>query len=186
MLLSLLKSRLSLFAHDTRGYISVESIIVLPIMLWLFGIGWVYFDAFRQQSVAQKANYVIGDMMSRETDAIDTDYMASAHSLLLLLTQSTTAETDLRVAVVEYDEDSGEWDLVWSIGRGSRSGLTNADMPTYQGRLPSAGMDNEQLIIVETWEDYAPAFEVGLSAFEINSYSFTSPRYAPQIPFSES
>jgi len=184
-MISLLKNRVGAFKDDTKGYISVESIIVLPIMLWLFGIGWVYFDAFRQQSVAQKANYVIGDMISRETQAIDGDYISNAHRLLRLLTRSSSEETDLRVAVVRYDEDRQEWTLVWSERRGTRDPLRDADMPGYQDRLPLA-MDNEQLVIVETWEDYTPVFNVGLGAFEINSYSFTSPRYAPQIPFSNS
>lgn len=40
-----------------------------------------------------------------------------------------------------------------------------------------------QVIMVETAEDYNPVFNVGLDALQIKTYSFTSPRYAPQVLF---
>lgn len=186
MLTRFIKSRLARFTHNESGYISTEAIIVLPVMLWLFGAGWVYFDAFRQQSVNWKANYVIGDMISRETDGVTGEYISSAYKLLTTLTKSNENLTDMRLAVIQYDADRDDWSVVWSRQRGStmsgaKNRLTNADLEGYRDRLPPA-MDNEQLVIVETWEDWEPAFDVGIGAFEIRTYSFTSPRYAPQIP----
>lgn len=186
MLIPFIKSRLARFTRNESGYISTEAIIVLPVMLWLFGAGWVYFDAFRQQSVNWKANYVIGDMISRETDGVTGEYISSAYKLLTTLTKSNENLTDMRLAVIQYDADRDDWSVVWSRQRGStmsgaKNRLTNADLEGYRDRLPPA-MDNEQLVIVETWEDWEPAFDVGIGAFEIRTYSFTSPRYAPQIP----
>lgn len=186
MLTRFIKSRLARFTRNESGYISTEAIIVLPVMLWLFGAGWVYFDAFRQQSVNWKANYVIGDMISRETDGVTGEYISSAYKLLTTLTKSNENLTDMRLAVIQYDADRDDWSVVWSRQRGStmsgaKNRLTNADLEGYRDRLPPA-MDNEQLVIVETWEDWEPAFDVGIGAFEIRTYSFTSPRYAPQIP----
>lgn len=190
MLTRFIKSRLARFTHNESGYISTEAIIVLPVMLWLFGAGWVYFDAFRQQSVNWKANYVIGDMISRETDGVTGEYISSAYKLLTTLTKSNENLTDMRLAVIQYDADRDDWSVVWSRQRGStmsgaKNRLTNADLEGYRDRLPPA-MDNEQLVIVETWEDWEPAFDVGIGAFEIRTYSFTSPRYAPQIPLGKS
>lgn len=190
MLIPFIKSRLARFTHNESGYISTEAIIVLPVMLWLFGAGWVYFDAFRQQSVNWKANYVIGDMISRETDGVTGEYISSAYKLLTTLTKSNENLTDMRLAVIQYDADKDDWSVVWSRQRGStmsgaKNRLTNADLEGYRDRLPPA-MDNEQLVIVETWEDWEPAFDVGIGAFEIRTYSFTSPRYAPQIPLGKS
>lgn len=190
MLTRFIKSRLARFTRNESGYISTEAIIVLPVMLWLFGAGWVYFDAFRQQSVNWKANYVIGDMISRETDGVTGEYISSAYKLLTTLTKSNENLTDMRLAVIQYDADRDDWSVVWSRQRGStmsgaKNRLTNADLEGYRDRLPPA-MDNEQLVIVETWEDWEPAFDVGIGAFEIRTYSFTSPRYAPQIPLGKS
>ncbi|MDA7426094.1 TadE/TadG family type IV pilus assembly protein [Thalassococcus lentus] len=183
MLRELFKKRLRAFAEDTNGYITVEAVIVLPALLWLFGVGWVYFDAFRQQSVNQKANYTIGDMISRETDPISGPYISSAAKLLRELNKSSGTESDLRVTVVEYNGNSDEWEVVWSKRRGNQSVLNNGTLSEYSDRLP-AGFGGDQLILVETWDEHNPVLQVGLNSFEIHTYSFTRPRYTPQVVFS--
>lgn len=180
-----LRTRLRRFSKDTQGYITLEALIVLPVLLWLFGAGWVYFDAFRQQSLSQKANYVIGDMISRETDPIDGTYISNARRLLRELTKSSGTDSDLRVTVVQYDADDATWSVRWSKKRGNQSILRNADMTDFTGRLPAAN-SGDQLILVETWDLHEPIFDVGLSDFDIKTYSFTRPRYTPQVVFQNS
>ncbi len=170
------------FRAETKGYITLEAIIVMPALLWLFAIGWVYFDVFRQQSVNQKANYTIGDMLSRETDAVDDQYITNTRRLLRKLTRTKGSDSDLRVTVVEYNVDTAAWEVVWSEKRGNQPVLRASDMADYAARLPEANAQ-DQLIIVETWELYQPTFDVGLDPFEIKTYSFTRPRYAPQLVF---
>ncbi|WP_299923793.1 hypothetical protein [uncultured Pelagimonas sp.] len=181
MLISSLKKAARSFTRDQNGHVTVEILIIMPIMLWLFGVGWVYFDAMRQQDVNQKANYAIGDTISRETNPIDAAYLQNSHNLLQLLTQSTGTETDLRVSVVKYKEQQSKWVLVWSAVVGNQQKLTNGDMSDYVARLPSAAAGGQQLILVETWDDHKPIFNVGLDPFEIRTYSFNRPRYSPQM-----
>ncbi len=88
-MLNILTSRLRRFRDDTQGYITVEAMIILPVLLWLFGASWVYFDVMRQQTVNQKGNYTIGDMISRETDAVTDAYIDNSRYLLDLLDLST-------------------------------------------------------------------------------------------------
>lgn len=185
MINTFLKSRICRFRKDETGAISAEAIIVFPLLLWLFGVGWVYFDAFRQQNVNQKANFVIADMISRETSSITNSYISNTYNLLLLLDQSTSANTDMRISVVQYDGVQKKWSVKWSKTRGTKTALTTitTDMAT---RLPSKVTHTEQLILVETWDDYAPVLKVGLNDFEIKTFSFTSPRYSAQIPYSQS
>ncbi|KUF09300.1 TadE/TadG family type IV pilus assembly protein [Pseudoponticoccus marisrubri] len=182
MLLRPLNSFLRRFSKDDRGYVSVEAMIVLPALLWIFAAGWVYFDVFRQQSISQKANYVIGDMISRETDPIDGTYITNARNLLRYLTKSSGTDSDLRVTVVEYDADNANWEVRWSRERGDQVRLQTRDVQEMVDRLPQA-MSGDQLILVETWDLYDPVFEVGLGSFDIRTYSFTRPRYAPQVAF---
>ncbi|WP_299928997.1 hypothetical protein [uncultured Pelagimonas sp.] len=182
---ALFQSRFRRFSDDTQGYITIEAMIVLPVLLWLFGAGWVYFDAFRQQSVSQKANYVIGDMISRETDPISGTYVTNARKLLRELTKGSGNESDLRVTVVQYDANAASWSVVWSKKRGNQSVLNNGSLTAYADKLPVAS-GGDQLIMVETWDLHEPIFDVGLSDFEIHTYSFTRPRYAPQVVFSNS
>jgi Flp pilus assembly protein TadG len=175
------KSVFKSFADDTRGYITLEAIIVFPALLVIFAASWVYFDAMRQQSVNQKANYTISDMLSRETEAIDDTYIANATQLLRMLTNASGTDSDLRVSIAQYDADAAAWQLRWSRQNGDQPALSSLD--GYDGRLPATAEGGEQLILVETWDAYDPVFEVGLAPFEIRTYSFTRPRYAPQVVF---
>ncbi|KMK66334.1 TadE/TadG family type IV pilus assembly protein [Puniceibacterium sp. IMCC21224] len=181
-MLNQLKARLRRFSDDTDGYITVEAMIVLPVLLWLFGASWVYFDAFRQQGVNQKANYTIGDMISRETDPLDDEYIDNTRDLLYLLNKSQGNESDLRITIVRYDGGSDGYDVVWSEARGNYGPLDDADMRDYADRLPVMA-HNDQVILVETWDDYHSAMQVGLDDFEIKTYSFTRPRFAPQVMY---
>ncbi len=170
------------FARDCRGFVSVEAVIVFPALLFIFGVGWTYFDAFRQQAVSQKANYVIGDMISRETASITPAYITNSQALLRHLTRAQGAEIDLRVTVVNYNADQAGWRVVWSETRGVQPRLQDADLPDMADRLPP-GIEGEELILVETWDVFDPVFNVGLDMFQIKSYSFTRPRHAPQVVF---
>jgi hypothetical protein len=88
-------------------------------------------------------------------------------------------DSGMRVSVVSYDGDTG-WELEWSEARGPATQMQAAEMTEYRPRLP-AGLPGDPLIVVETWDSYDPLFEVGLSAFDIHTYSFTRPRFAPQL-----
>ena len=185
-MLNQFKSRLRRFGQETDGYITLEAMIVLPGLLWLFAASWVYFDVFREQSVNQKANYTIGDMISRETDPVNDEYIDNALNLLTTLNKSDNLSTDLRVTVVKYNAKNRKYQVVWSQARGNYPPLANNDMRHYTDRLPIMA-NNDQVIVVETWDDYIPDFRgVGLGAFEIKTYSFTRPRFAPQILYSNS
>ncbi|EPX85568.1 TadE/TadG family type IV pilus assembly protein [Salipiger mucosus] len=183
-----LPRRLRRFATETDGYITVEAMIVLPALLMIFAAAWVYFDVFHQQSINQKANYAIGDMVSRETDPIDDTYVDNAFRLLGLLTRTDVNldeapeayPADLRITVVSHDADNDSYEVMWSAARGDFPELTTADLTGYRTRLPEM-QDNGQTVLVETSDAYKPLFRVGLDAFEIKTYSFTHPRYAPQV-----
>lgn len=185
MFMSMFKKQARAFAEDTRGYISLEAMIVMPVLLWLFGASWVYFDVMRQQGINQKANYVIGDMISRQTDPVGATLIQNSHNLLQTLTKTTGTESDLRITVVQYKAKKDKWRLKWSTVVGNQPKLSQADVNSMRDRLPTAA-GGEQLVIVETWDDYAPVFDIGLvDPFEITTYSFTRPRYAPQILYAQ-
>ncbi|MBE9639492.1 TadE/TadG family type IV pilus assembly protein [Salipiger mangrovisoli] len=192
-----LTKRLSRFARDTKGTVTLEAMIVMPILLVIFAACWVYFDVFREYSVNQKANYVIGDALSRETDEINDTYIDNSYKLLKLFTRTSddlydedaadsgfvegdAYPTDLRITVVSYKAKNDKYSVEWSVVRGDPDPLTDSDLTKMRQRLPLLA-DAAQVILVETWDDYFPLFRVGLNAFPIITYSFTQPRYAPQL-----
>ncbi|WP_226621872.1 TadE/TadG family type IV pilus assembly protein [Alloyangia pacifica] len=195
-----LTKRLSRFARDTRGNVTMEVMITMPALLLIFAGCWVYFDVFRESVVNQKANYVIGDALSRETDEIDDTYIDNAYKLLKLFTRTGEEvydeetspgfsdgdlyRTDLRITVVSYKEKQDKYQVEWSVVRGDPDELADNDLTDMRDRLPIMA-DGTQVILVETWDDYYPLFRVGLDAFPIKAYSFTQPRYAPQLLYDD-
>lgn len=178
-----IKSAVKKFARSTDGNTSVEAVIVFPALAVIFAASWVYFDVMRQQSISIKANYTIGDIISRETEMLDDAYIDNARNLLFHLTKSNGTDVDLRVTVIQYDEGSNSHSVIWSENRGDWPAVTNGDLSTYSEQLPLMA-DADQLILVETRDAYTPSFDVaGLGPFDIQTYSFTRPRFAPQVVF---
>ncbi|MHA6347356.1 TadE/TadG family type IV pilus assembly protein [Roseivivax sp. CAU 1761] len=178
---------LARFARDDRGNITVEAIIMLPVLLWLFGAIWVWFDVSRQQSLNQKVNYTIGDMISRETEPLDHTYIDNAYRLAMAMLNQTPEETDLRITAIGF-QSKGKGvgsapilEVAWSHARGEK--------PIWSGDISALAQDiplmarGDQLILVETWSDHDPIFEAGLAPFQIAVHSFTRPRFTPQVLF---
>lgn len=182
-MIAYLKNPLRRFARSTEGSTSVEAVIVFPALAVIFAVSWVYFDVMRQQSISIKANYTIGDIISRETEMLDDTYITNAREMMFHLTKSSGQEVDLRVTIVQYDEGSNTHDVIWSEKRGNWAALSDSDLPGYSDRLPLMA-DADQLILVETRDAYEPTFDVaGIGPFDIETYSFTRPRFASQVIF---
>ncbi|PRY74468.1 TadE/TadG family type IV pilus assembly protein [Marivita geojedonensis] len=196
-----IKNLLSRFSRDEKGDITVEVLILLPALLVIFAASWVYFDVMRQQTINQKANYTIGDIVSRETEILDESYIDNAQNLLLHLAQAQGDDVDLRITIVQYNvngngngkdsnnsgndngNNNGSYDLVWSKARGDWPELTQADIDASVAQLPLLA-PGDQTILVETRDWYNPLLNLTpLDAFDISTYSFTRPRFAPQVIF---
>lgn len=186
------------FARNTNGSMSVEAIIMLPLLLWATAAMAVFFDLYRTKSNMDKASFTISDALSRETNAITPDYVTGAHSLLGELS-GIDQDTSLRISVITWDEDDNRYDLEWSKFRGEFfAALTQADMTDLRERLPEMA-DQDTLILVESQFTYDPMFNVGpfgseedaqegedLGVQNLQTFVFTRPRYAPQLVFSAS
>ncbi|MDX5402765.1 MAG: hypothetical protein LPK02_11215 [Rhodobacterales bacterium] len=181
ILISNVKSRLKRFAGDTRGYLTVEAVIMFPILFWAMLSMLVFFDAYRQNSLNVKAAFTISDMLSREVDPINAAYLDGAVNLFEELSRSDL-DPRMRVTVVRYSDAHKRFFRDWSHQRGGVPVLTNADVLAMQNRLPNVP-DNERLIIVETWSDYNPPFNVGIKRQYLYNFVFTRPRFAPQVKF---
>lgn len=176
-------ARLKAFANDTRGTVAVEAVLALPLLFWTFLASFVYFDAYRQTSINVKAAYMVGDVLSRETNAIDNDYLNGMKSLFDFLTNNNT-NTRMRVTVVRYDADTDEYTRDWSKTRGTVSPLQEGELSQMREKLPVMA-DTERVILVETWSKYTPPFSVGLASRDMYNFVFTSPRFAPLLPWTD-
>ena len=168
------------FRHDETGSLSIEAVFALPILVWAIIATFVFWDAFKTLNISQKATYTVADMLSRETDPIDDDYIAAMHEMFDFLAGSAGANA-IRVTVVTKvsDPNSGaeEVQLVWSEGAGI---APYADLALIEARLPEMAV-GEQLIVVESEQEWQPDFAVGLAAYRFREVALARPRFAPQL-----
>lgn len=180
-MLKRLLQRLRDFAQRTDGNVSVEFVLAMPMVFWSFMAVYVFFDGYRQSTVNLKSAYTISDLLSRETNAVDDDYIDSMYSLLQVLTRSRSVSR-LRVTVVRWDEDDARYYVDWSEARGYETVLTDATISGFEDDLPIMP-DNERVILVETRNVFVPLFNVGMEDKNLDNFVFSRPRFAPKLDF---
>lgn len=174
------------FAKGTGGSINIEAIIFLPFLLICIVTTIMFYDAYRTDSLGDKATFTIGDMLSRETNYITPDYVDSAKSLMNFLTESTADENTLRVSVVSYDAYNDSYAVEWSQVRGPHAvPMALGDLADAHTFLPTM-VNGEQLIVVDTYLDYVWPLNVGFDNFTMEARAFTRPRFAPQLVWLDS
>ncbi len=172
------------FRNDETGSLSIEAVFALPLLVWAIIATFVFWDAFKTLNISQKATYTVADMLSRETDPIDDDYIAAMHEMFDFLAGSAGANA-IRVSVVTKITNpvtgTEQLALVWSEG---------ADIPAYtdltviEARLPEMAL-GEQLIVVESEQEWQPAFAVGLASYRFREVALARPRFSPQLVFDD-
>ena len=106
------------FWNDTRGVISVEIALILPLLIWTFAAIATFFDAYRSRSIAEKAAYTVSDMLSRETNAITDTYIDNTLTFFDALADSQTGSS-LRVSVISWNSAMNSYEIDWSEARGA-------------------------------------------------------------------
>jgi hypothetical protein len=168
------------FRKIEDGSLTVEAVLIVPILVWAITATFVFWDAFKTMTVSQKATYTVADMLSRETSAVDGNYMTAAHELYGYLANSTN--NSLRVSVVTMNEDPDTlertMELVWSEGVGGMEGYTAIE--PLKNRVPDMA-PGDQLIVVESVQSWSPGFAVGLAEYNFREVAIMRPRFAPQL-----
>lgn len=178
-----LTSLIRRFLGDTRGSVSVEFVIMMPLLFWAFMASYVYFNGYRQSTQNLKAAYAIGDMISRETQAINDTYIDSMQNVLDLMTRSGTV--NLRVTVIRWDAGDDRYYVKWSKARGFANALTDANMADIETRLPVMP-DDELVILIETQSVYEPLFDIGMTDKTLDNFIFTRPRFVNNVWWTDS
>ena len=181
-----LKNRVRDFRKDEEGTIIAEAVVMFPLLFATVIAMFVFFDAFRHQSMSLKAAYTISDAISREGEdrSINSDYVVNLWRLHKFLSRSPSL-TRLQVSLIQFDEVDGH-SVVWSDERGGYGKLEQGDLDILVSDnkvpiMPHFG----SLILVQTTVNYTPAFSIGLTSFHFENTIFTSPRFSAQLCYSE-
>ncbi len=172
---------LKTFLRSETGSQSVEAVFAFPLVALSIIMTLTFWDGFHTKTVSQRATYTIADMLSREKQAIDADYLTAMHELYSFVSNEESG-TALRVSVVEFfvDPDTAEetLSLQWSEGVGGPKGFS--DITQLEARVPLMA-SGDQLIIVESFQDWTPHFNVGLGAMRFDDVAIARPRFAPKL-----
>jgi len=166
------------FGRDDSGQLSIEAAIMVPLLFWIYVATFTWFNSFRADATNVKAAYAVGDMLSRETQPVDADYIEGLNrvfSYMVLAEQPTW----IRVSNVRYDAASQKLVLVWSQATG---GHEKATIEMLRDRIPDM-TPGDTVIVVETNMPYTPKFNVGLKPMIFHNVVVTRPRFAPQLCF---
>lgn len=167
------------FRADESGSVTVETIIMVPLLIWTFIAVYIFFDVFRVQSINIKASYTIGDALSRETGYVTHNYLNGLFGLQGLLLH-TDAARDLQVTVYHHNPDRDRYEVRWSRGVGSLPALTTHALNEIDNLLPEMPQ-SEIAILTRSRVAYHPLYDVGIAPFTFDEYTVTRPRFAPQL-----
>ncbi|WP_371154736.1 TadE/TadG family type IV pilus assembly protein [Jannaschia sp. 2305UL9-9] len=170
------------FLRAETAAMSIEAAIMLPIMMIMYIGAFSYFDAYRREAVITKATYAIGDLLSREEGTVTAVDFEGLHDLYETITFSEGA-TRLRFS--EIRRVSGSLEVVWSYGTDGSTQLTTATLGSVAAQVPTL-LDNERIVVVESFNDYEPAFNVGLFARTQMRFVPTRQRYAARLDYDAS
>jgi len=169
------------FWRKEDGSITLETVIMVPLLVWAYLAMFTIFDNYRQYTTQQKAAYTVSDLVSRQVTPLNGDFLDGMHDLFEDLSRSQQ-ETSVRLTIARYNLDDDAYEVVWSRTRGSSSPLETADISGWVDRLPILP-DQEQIIIFETSAEFTPVFDIGLRDQTVENFVFTRPRYASQVCF---
>ncbi len=172
------------FLRDQSGSITVEAMLILPLLVWGYLAIWVFFDGYRAQAVNLRTAATMGDILSRQKAPITPEFMDSLFQLQAVLVESVQPR-QLRVTHFRYDPVARRYWVVWSRTRGAGvTGLTDAQLnhADMRAALPQI-LGNERAILTETWVDYVPPARVGLGKLRFRDFIVTRPRYGAFSPY---
>ncbi|MBI1219622.1 MAG: hypothetical protein GC186_13855 [Rhodobacteraceae bacterium] len=184
-----IKTRLASFLRDTRGTITAEALVALPLLIWAHLATYQYFDAFLTIARNDKATYTLADMISRQTGTVTPTFIDGMNTLYAYLDRSETTNTAVRVTCLSWNPAlgaNGEYYVVWSDASGTGTPLTSDTLQDLISKFPVIAA-SDTLILVETKVGYTPSFKiVGMKSQELNSYVVTRPRISPQVVYKSS
>lgn len=178
--------RLRRFLRDESGAMTVELLLVFPLLVFVLMGTVVFFEGFRARANSVKATYTIADALSREhQEPITPEYLDNLYRLYAGLLPKERPET-MRVTVIEYDEELDTYDVQWSEVRGAGTRVTNDKLLPVRDQLLPEMYDGEVGIIVETVNRYSPVFGVGIQPLSIRNTMILRPRFDRTLCWSTS
>lgn len=184
-----MRRRLARFAAGEAGNYTIETVLVLPLLVWACLATLTFTDAYRAQLSTLRISYAIADMLSRwqEKEGIGPEHIDGLGRVFEYLAEGSD-NTYLRVTSLVYDAEDDRHEIVFSRGtradpaRPAPPPITAATLAPVVDRLPILA-DRDSVILLESWLDYTPPFRVGLGSRRFETDLVVSPRFIPRLTY---
>lgn len=166
------------FRRQTHGSVSVETVLIAPLLIWMLVATFVFFDGFRSKTRVQVAATTVVDLLTRETDTLQTEDIDALNVLFDVLSETRSA-TAIRVTSVMLSEDG---DPEIQCSHGTRGVADADDMTDLSGPVPPI-LPGEAVIVLETFGVWAPPFALlGMERLvNMNTQIAARPRFSPWL-----
>lgn len=142
---------LARFKDDESASLTMEFVLIVPLLFsWFLG-SIVFFDAYNSKATAQRAAHVIADIISRQTD-VNNAFIDSLLTIQNRMAPRSSVGT-VRVTSIQRDT-SGNLQLLWTYSTDSNAtALVLPDIPATA--LPLLG-NGESVLILDTTVPFVP------------------------------
>jgi len=167
--------------RDERGSISIEFVIVMPLLLFLTTGGLATWDAFQSNSKTAKIAYTISDIMSRY-DVVDNTDMTYLYAVLDKMLSPDLDRRVLRISSICFED--GNYRVLWSYPFSSNDiatpgALIDEDIPI--DILPEMA-PQDSVILTEVQAHWQPHLYMGIGSMIWRSVLVSRPRFVKIIP----
>ncbi len=166
---------------DERGSISMEFVIVMPLLLFLVTGGITFWDAFQSNSKTAKIAYAISDIVSRY-EVVDDPEMIALYGVQDKLLDPALDRRSLRISSICFE--NGNFRVLWSYTSSSNDiagpdALKDEEIPVEI--LPTMA-PQDSVILTETEARWQPQLNVGVGSRTWRSELVSRPRFVKIIP----
>lgn len=146
------------------GTITVESVIILPILFFGLMATYAYHDSYRHKSWAVKGTYAVSDYLSR-VKFVDQNGINGLNKVFAYVSQSSKANW-VRVTLIQCDDDCNEDDkdleLHWShvSSPDGPEAHTQDSLTRFLRKHVPTMYEDQFALVVETSAGYTPVFPV--------------------------
>jgi hypothetical protein len=208
--MSLIRKFINFIRKNERGNITIETIYVVPLIMWTtlaFAMAWEY---YRAVNTAQRATFVVADIISRERVSITDNFITAKYLRTFAFVNGLPTNTNtlkntlypaaIRVTSIELPITSttgsmSSLKVLWSMSSNkSKLALhTDSSIQSIVSSIPIV-LPGDSIVIVETIMDWTPRItgrqaDMGpiddnagwVSAQTIKVLTTIRPRFVPKL-----
>lgn len=167
------------FLRDLRGSVSVETVLIAPLLMWGMVATYVFYDGFRHKARVQVAANTVADVMSRQTNIITPQFIDDLNAVFDVLA-GARGQHAMRITSVAQQQAGQPPVIAWSHGtRGIQPATQLSDL---KSTVPPI-LTGEAAIVMETFGTWQPPFPLlGMERLvRLDAMVTARPRFVPWL-----